>query len=221
MKRGLTVLVSHRASTCAACGEALPVDAWLHVAEDQRTICLPCAGLDRLELVAPGDAALTRRALRESKLSAVVSKWRKDRKRFERQGVLVEPDALLRAEYACLLDAEARARRRDRERERRRALDESFIRAFASRIRAAFPACPPKVEMEIAEHACAKGTGRVGRSAQARTFEPDAIHLAVRAHVRHRETRYDALLASGRHVWQARMAVQREIDAVLARWRGE
>jgi hypothetical protein len=205
---------------CAECKEDLGVQACIHVSDDRRVRCLSCAGLDHLEFLARGSAALTRRATRESKLSAIVLKWSKRYKRYERRGTLVERAALMRAEYACLLDREARARGRQRARELREALDESFVLAFASRIRAAFPNCPPKRERAIAEHACAKGTWRVGRTAMAKAFDGEAILLAVRAHVRHHETRYDALLASGMHVWQARIAVQRQIDAVLAEWRG-
>jgi hypothetical protein len=45
-----------------------------------------------------GDAALTRRAGKHSKLSAVVLKWSRARKRYERQGLLVEETVLQRAE---------------------------------------------------------------------------------------------------------------------------
>jgi len=61
-----------------------------------------------------GDAALTRRAGKFSTLSAVVLKWSRARKRYERPGLLVEEPARQRAEQECLADAEVRARRRIR-----------------------------------------------------------------------------------------------------------
>jgi hypothetical protein len=60
-----------------------------------------------------GDAALTRRARRASRLSAVVAQWSRTRKRYERQSVLAEPD-----EQECLADSEVRQRRRERDAQR-------------------------------------------------------------------------------------------------------
>ena len=37
----------------------------------------------------------------------------------------------------------------------------------------------------MAKHACEKYSGRVGRSAAAKSFDATAIDLAVKAHVRH------------------------------------
>jgi hypothetical protein len=71
--------------------------------------------LDHLAFLPAGDAALTRRATKASGLSAVVVRWSRSRKRYERQGVLVEDHALTVAEKQCLSDADARARRRERD----------------------------------------------------------------------------------------------------------
>jgi len=70
----------------------------------------------------------------------------------------------------------------------------------------------------IAEHACLKYSGRVGRSAPAKELDENAIRLAVAAHIRHSETGYDSLLNNGddRHV--ARAAVRREVDDILDDW---
>jgi len=59
-----------------------------------------------------GDPALTGRARKHSIQSAVVLKWSRARKRYERQGVLVEEAGLEKAEAECLADADVRARRR-------------------------------------------------------------------------------------------------------------
>jgi hypothetical protein len=45
-----------------------------------------------------------------------------------------------------------------------------FVRAFATAIRANYPGCPAPEATEIAEHACRKYSGRVGRTAAAKEF---------------------------------------------------
>src|SRR4029079_15660970 len=42
-------------------------------------------------------------------------------------------------------------------------------------------------------------SGRVGRSAGAKSLDEVMVALAVRTHIRHRETNYDSLLAKGWH----------------------
>ena len=56
--------------------------------------CLRCAGLDDLEFLPSGDALLTRRAKAGSKRHAVVVRFSRNRGRYERQGLLVELQAL-------------------------------------------------------------------------------------------------------------------------------
>lgn len=72
---------------CAGTGDLLFM-------RDNGPECMGCAGLDHLEFLATGDAGLTRRAHRASELSAVVVRFSRTRKRYERQGLLVEPAAL-------------------------------------------------------------------------------------------------------------------------------
>jgi hypothetical protein len=59
--------------------------------------CLRCAGLDDLEFLPRGDAQLTRRAKAKSGRSAVVVRFSRARKRYERQGLLLEPRAIAEA----------------------------------------------------------------------------------------------------------------------------
>ena len=92
--------------------------------------------------------------------------------------------------------------------------------AFTRRIAELYPGCPAAEAAEIASHACALGSGRIGRSGAAKQLEASAVELAVRAHVRHEHTAYDDLLANGRERWDARAEVQDRVDAVLARWGG-
>ena len=101
-------------------------------------------------------------------------------------------------------DVEIRERRRKREAERRAELDKQYVKRFSERLRKLFPGCPPEREYAIAEHACRKYSGRVGRTADAKMLEAEAIRLAVIAHIRHTETTYDDLLAGGNERWEAR-----------------
>jgi len=51
-----------------------------------RAESLDCSDLGRLVFLRSGDGALTRRAKKASRLSAVVVRWSQTRKRYERQG---------------------------------------------------------------------------------------------------------------------------------------
>jgi hypothetical protein len=108
----LKVFISNRDSRCDECGEDLGRRAWITLADGGRAVCLTCADLDHLVFLPAGDAALTRRARKHSRLSAVVLKWSRARKRYERQGLLVEEEALDRAERECAGDAALRETRR-------------------------------------------------------------------------------------------------------------
>jgi hypothetical protein len=167
-----------------------------------------------------GDAALTRRARKYSTLAAVVLRWSRARKRYERQGLLVEAEALEKAEQECLADSEARARRREREAERRAELDHAYVERFAERVRQLFPGCPAGREMVIAEHACQKYSGRVGRSAAAKDLDESTVRLSVIAHIRHTQTDYDDLLAQGLDRWDARAQVEEDVAQVMTKWEG-
>ena len=215
----LKVFIANREVTCAECGEALGAHAWITLLENQGALCLACADLDHLLFLPAGDAALTRRAKKHSTLSAVVLKWSRARKRYERQGLLVEEPALAQAEQECLADAEVRARRKDRETVRRAELDQEYVAQFAAQVRALFPHCPPGRDIAIAEHACQKYSGRVGRSASAKQLDEKAVRLAVRAHIRHTETDYDQLLAQGYDRGEARATIEIVVARVLATWK--
>jgi hypothetical protein len=217
----LKVFIPNRESTCGECGENLGSKAWIALARDKGALCLACADLDHLVFLPSGDAALTRRASKHSTLSPIVLRWSRARKRYERQGLLVEAEALEKAEAECLADGEARARRMKREAEGRQELDHDYIERFAERVRALFPTCPAGREHEIAEHACRKYSGRVGRSASAKGLHEEAVRLAVIAHVRHRETKYDVLLAKGHEKREARAAVEAEVYRVMKAWEAE
>jgi hypothetical protein len=172
----LRVFISTRASRCDECREDLGSRAFIFLAGDRGALCLTCADLNQLVFLARGDAALTRRARKHSTLAAVVLKWSRARKRYERQGLLVEEHALERAEAECLNDVEARTRRREREAERRAELDAEFVTRFAQRIRELFPGCPSDRPEVIATHACQKHSGRVGMLVR---MDPEKVQLAA------------------------------------------
>lgn len=212
---GLVVIQPVRDWSCAECGgtgDLLRMD-------DAGPLCLPCADLGHLVFLPAGDAALTRRAVKASTLSAVVMRWSRSRKRYERQGVVVEDQALVAAEEQCLTDQDVRLRRRERDRMRRAGADEQFQDRLADEIGRLFPACPPGRASAIARHTGTRGSGRVGRSAAGRALDEDAINLAVIASIRHQETDYDTLLMAGWSRDAARDKVRPAIDRILATWR--
>ena len=101
----LKVFIANRESKCDECGEALGRHAWIVLRGEKGAACLTCADLDHLVFLPSGDTAITRRSQKHSRLSAVVLKWSKARKRYERQGLLVGNEALERAERECEADA--------------------------------------------------------------------------------------------------------------------
>ena len=80
--------------TCRRCGGT----GGLLVMENPGPACLRCVGLDDLEFLPAGDALLTRRVKAKSARSAVVVRFTRSRRRYERQGLLVEAQALTDAE---------------------------------------------------------------------------------------------------------------------------
>ncbi len=207
-----------RESKCAECGHELLGGDFLFM-EGARPLCLACADLDHLVYLPRGDTALTRRARKHSALSAVVVRFSRARKRYERQGVLIEEAALERAEAECYADAEERSARRKQAAIVRDKQDQILAARMAESIRQMFPGCPAEEAWAIAAHTSVRGSGRVGRTAAGRELEKDALTAAVIAAIRHRHTRYDPLLMKGLGRMDARDAVRDEIDRVLERWR--
>jgi len=214
----ILVFITSSEATCSECREDLGRHAWITLNKERGALCLSCSDLEHLAFLPAGDAALTRRARKHSTLSAVVLKWSRARKRYERQGLLVEEAALAQGETECLADADARQRRRERESERRAEMDRDYVERFASRVRELYPRCPAGEEAAIANHACLKYSGRVGRTASAKSLEVEPVRLAVAAHVRHVRTNYDDLLAAGHDRQDARALVHERVEHVLAEW---
>ena len=213
----IIVFIGKRDSECSECGKELLGGSLLKV-ENDKPLCLSCADLDHLEYLPSGDVCVTRRSTKYSKIRAVVVQWSRSRKRYERKGILAEPEAIERAMEDCAADADTREARRKREAIKRVALDRQYVEEFANQIRKLFPASPPSVEDKIAEHSCEKYSGRVGRSQFAKDLDAEAITLAVQAHIRHQYTEYDELLMKGYERLVARGAVRDKVDEVLERW---
>lgn len=218
-KKDLKVFISHKNSTCGECNEELGRSAWITLEEKKGALCLSCSDIDHLVFLPSGDAALTRRSKKYSTLSAVVLRFSKARRRYERQGLLVEEKAVAQAEKECLDDSEARARKRERAAEKRVILDKKYVNNFAESVRELFPKCPPKREKIIAEHACLKYSDRIGRTASAKGLSKETIFLAVYAHIRHAETDYHAYLAKGYERREARMMIKGEVDDIFEKWK--
>jgi hypothetical protein len=81
-----------------------------------------------------------------------------------------------------------------------------------------FPKCPPDEAARIAAHAGQRSSGRVGRSAAGRALAPEAVRLAVLAHIRHEHTSYDQLLMQGTERLDARTQVREGIERVASLW---
>ncbi len=79
-----------RCHRCGGTGDLL-------IMENPGPACLRCLGLDDLEFLPAGDALLTRRVKAKSKKYAVVVRFSRSRRRYERRGLLVEPEALAAA----------------------------------------------------------------------------------------------------------------------------
>jgi hypothetical protein len=212
----LLVIQPAKEFSCADCGASA---ADLMRLEGDAPHCLACMDLDHLVFLPAGNTALTRRARKASSLSAVVVRWNRRRKRYERQGVLVEQDALELAEEQCLADSDVRARQRERAREKRVVEDVEFQQRMAAEITRLFPSCPGDRAQAIAEHAGTRSSGRVGRSAAGRALAENAVTLAVVASIRHENTPYDELLMSGVARAEARDRIREQLDAVLDSWR--
>jgi hypothetical protein len=206
-----------RDSQCSECGVDIARESFLSM-EANQPLCLSCARLDELEFLPSGDAALTRRAGKYSGRVVVVVRFSRSRGRYERQGILVEPAAVERAERECVEDADERAAAREQGAKRRHKEDEVLAAQMAEQIGKLFPGCPPAETAAIARHTSQRGSGRVGRTAAARKFDENALRLAVAAAVRHKHTEYDELLAMGLDRATARQRVADRVEEILAAW---
>ncbi len=214
----LVVFMVVRDTACEECGAEIHKHDFLFM-DNNRPLCLNCADLDHLVYLPSGDATLTRRARKYSKLSAVVVQKSRARRRYERQGVLVDGEALEKAEHECLEDADERAAHRRIAAKRRKIEDMEYQEDVFAELLHRYPGCPRDMARQIAEHTTVRGSGRVGRTAAAKEFDDRALELAVVAAIRHDLTEYDELLMNGVDRESARRQVQSQIRDILNGWR--
>lgn len=105
----LVVIDTKKEWTCDGCGRTLYGGSFLFM-EDGEPHCLECVGMGDLEFLPAGNATLTRRAKERSEFTAVVVRWSRARKRYERQGLILEPEAVRAAEESTLTPKERRER---------------------------------------------------------------------------------------------------------------
>ncbi len=94
----LVVFQITKDAQCSRCQQTLFKSSLLFMGIG-KTLCLKCAELDHLHFLSSGDTSITRKAKQYSSLVAVVVKFSRTRKRYEPQGILVEPAALQQANH--------------------------------------------------------------------------------------------------------------------------
>jgi hypothetical protein len=213
----ILVFLSHGREPCAYCNTPQPKGAFITF-KNEKLACHKCGGLSGLVFLPSGDPALTRRATALSPLKYLVLQFSRTRGRNERQGILVTEEILAQARRECEADESAREQKRQASAARREIQDSKYRAAFAAKIRELYPSAPPGVENEIAAHACRKWSGRVGRAAFAKALAPEAIHLAVLAHIRHCHTHYDRHIQQGTDRSHSRHLVHSQITQISTRW---
>ncbi|KAJ6160342.1 hypothetical protein N7470_003738 [Penicillium chermesinum] len=166
---------------------------------------------DGYVFVPKGDVYITRHCRRKTKESnqVIYSVW--DREGAQRIGLRVP--AAVHSEVTRLAGLTARKRARAVE-----ARDARFISQSRKLLQTHFPLMPNDTVNVILGHAFLKGSGRVGRTSTC--SDRHKVHLAVEAHIRHRLTAYDALLASGTPRWPARRLVLPFVNSIKKAWAG-
>lgn len=204
---------------CSKCRKSIRLGhAFVGETEKHKGTCFTCSPFVHGTLLKPGNAALTRRSKKHSSYCGVLLAWNGRRKRFERKGQYVEATAITKAEKECADDAQERALKNEKAAVVRAAQDKIYIAEFSKAIRELYPNCPKNREIEIAQHACEKYSGRVGRTAKAKEFDKVMIDLAVEAHIRHQETSYDSQFGRGKTKRAIRSDVKQDVRVVLRKW---
>ncbi|WP_103069746.1 DUF2293 domain-containing protein [Aquimarina sediminis] len=206
---------------CITCGKRIPKGkSYVAESEGHKGTCFSCSPFVGYVMLPPGNAAMTRRSKKHSTLCAIVLAWNQRRKRFERQGQLVEESAIEKARLECEKDQAARDVKNKKAAIVREIKDREYKIEFAKAIRRRYPNCPRDREFDIAKHACEKYSGRVGRTANAKQFDAKMIDLAVEAHIRHAETDYDTRFGQGKGKREIRSEVKYDINHILKKWSG-
>lgn len=193
-------------------------EKFVAASEEHRGTCFKCSPYANADFLESGDAAMTRRSKKYSNICGVLYAWNKRRRRFERKGQYVEASAIEQARKECLLDQGKRAQTNAKAAIKRAEEEKVYIAEFSKAIRKRYPNCPKGREEAIAQHACEKYSGRVGRTADAKQFDAKMIDLAVEAHIRHAETDYDNQFNKGKTKRMIRSEVKGTISSVMRKW---
>jgi hypothetical protein len=97
----LTVFQVRRDSKCVQCGTEI-LRGSLLLLEQERPLCMTCSGFKGFIYLPAGNAKLSRLAKKLSGRYAVVVEFIRSRRRYERQGLLVEKAAFDEAKIACM-----------------------------------------------------------------------------------------------------------------------
>lgn len=107
----LLVFELSRGSECSLCKQELGKGNIVRLEErnsEKLALCRSCAKLDHLWILLAGNAKLTRLAAKYAKERYVILRWSNTRKRYERQGLLIDELAVLQAEKESGIVLEAR-----------------------------------------------------------------------------------------------------------------
>ena len=217
--REIVVFSIVRDTRCAGCGARLGKGRFLFK-ENDKACCMGCADLDHLVYLPAGSSKMTRRAKKYSPLSAVVVRFSRTRKRYERQGLLVESAALKRAEEECFSNEELADRRWDDKLNRNSVYTAALVAALTKKIRADLSGCPQDSASEIAEIAAYRTGKRIGRTAGAPDLEQIELPEVVFSWVRVHHTGYDKHRMEGMERETACDAVRSEAARVVRKWQG-
>ena len=205
---------------CSKCHADIALgQAFVGETEKSKGTCFTCSDFVGYSLLSPGNVALTRRSKKHSDKCGVLLTWNQRRRRYERKGQYVEAAAIKKAKVECAADQKVRDQKNEKAAITREKQDKIYIHEFAIAIREVYPSCPKGREFKIAEHACKKHSGRVGRTAKAKKFDQHMIDLAVEAHIRHVETNYDAQFGKGKGKKAIRSDVKFDVKRMMMQWR--
>ena len=212
------IFISFASRECDDCKEVMEVGDFIVRKSEGYLTCLKCAGLEHLVFLPAGDACVTRRAKKYSGSWEEVVRFNRRHKRNERQGILVEKEALEKAQKSCREDQAERDKKKEKATQKRLVQDFQHLENFTAAIRENYPSCPDEDVREIAERACEKYSRRVGRSRMAKEGSDYAVSLAVRAHIRHNYTDYDSLCGPGSDRRLAREIVKGRVNDIEFEW---
>jgi len=204
-----------RPSVCSVCGDELGSGCMIMVRGDN-AICAECGEFDHLRYLPGGNRRVTLRATKHSRAVLVVVRWSRSRKRYERQGILAEKEAIEQAQEECLAEKDLRKVREMSEAMARGYISRQYLDAFRAMLGERWPGCPEKDAAFISEQAT---RWRWARSEQVPEPTPELVDTAVFDRIRHRHTEYDRLIFGGMEREKARAQVGEEVETIAEAWR--